>query len=80
MELAPDGLERLYPPGSDIVQACFHILDLFIGQKFIRYISVEGIIRSIIKGRQHRQYLQYEEYSPFGQHPDQFIFGNTFPY
>lgn len=31
-QFGPDGFERLYPPGPDIVKACLHVLDLIIGE------------------------------------------------
>ena len=34
-QFGPDGPERLYPPGFDIVEARLHILDLIIGERLI---------------------------------------------
>ena len=34
-QFGPDGPERLYPPGFDIVEACLHVLDLIIGKRLI---------------------------------------------
>ena len=34
-QFGSDGFERLYPPGLDIVEARFHVLDLIIGERLI---------------------------------------------